>query len=180
MAGNGRAWRLAQWWGRTSWAVSRAGWRGYRRLPGKAQAGIAAAVVLLAIVAAAAQPDPPTKVAALDGPPDPTTTTAAPTTTSTTIATTTTTEPPTTTTTTAAPTTTTTTRATTTTTEELAASGCHPSYTRTCIPPDVSDADCAGGTGNGPYYVREKNIGVVGPDVYDLDGNDNDGIGCES
>ena len=58
-------------------------------------------------------------------------------------------------------------------------SGCHSSYTRTCIPPNVSDADCAGGSGNGPHYVHETNIGVVGPDVFELDGKDNDGIGCE-
>lgn len=57
--------------------------------------------------------------------------------------------------------------------------GCHSSYTGTCIPADVSDADCAGGSGNGPYYVTEKNIGVVGPDVFDLD-RDGDGVGCES
>jgi len=58
------------------------------------------------------------------------------------------------------------------------ASKCHPSYEGTCIPPDVSDADCAGGGGNGPWYVKEKNIRVVGPDVFDLD-RDGDGIGCD-
>lgn len=57
--------------------------------------------------------------------------------------------------------------------------GCHASYTRTCIPEDVSDADCASGTGNGPWYVQERDIGVVGPDVFDLD-RDGDGVGCES
>ncbi len=36
---------------------------------------------------------------------------------------------------------------------------CHPSYQGTCIPPNVLDADCAGGTGDGPYFVQEKNIG---------------------
>jgi len=56
---------------------------------------------------------------------------------------------------------------------------CHPSYEGTCIPPDVSDADCAGGSGDGPWYVYEKNIRVVGPDVFGLD-SDHDGIGCES
>lgn len=61
----------------------------------------------------------------------------------------------------------------------LAAPACHPSYRRTCIPPDVSDADCAGGSGNGPYYVQEKDIEVVGPDPYRLDSN-GDGLGCES
>jgi hypothetical protein len=43
----------------------------------------------------------------------------------------------------------------------------------------VSDADCAGGSGNGPWYVQEKNIGVVGPDVFGLDA-DHDGLGCEA
>jgi hypothetical protein len=56
---------------------------------------------------------------------------------------------------------------------------CHPSYEGTCIPPDVSDADCAGGSGNGPWYVQEKNVRVVGPDVFGLDRN-HDGLGCES
>ncbi|MDQ1401772.1 MAG: hypothetical protein QOG03_88 [Actinomycetota bacterium] len=60
-----------------------------------------------------------------------------------------------------------------------ASSSCHPSYTGTCIPKDVSDADCAGGSGNGPYYVKEKDIGVIGPDVFGLDA-DHNGVGCES
>ena len=106
------------------------------------------------------------------------TTTVAPTTTTTTTA-----KPK------PAPTTTTTAkprpRPTTTTTAEPApapatSSSCHPSYRGTCIPPDVSDADCAGGTGNGPWYVQEKDIEVIGTDVFGLDGNDNDGVGCES
>lgn len=61
---------------------------------------------------------------------------------------------------------------------------CHPSYqggtdTRTggCIRADVGDYDCAGGSGNGPNYVRGP-VYVVGPDVFDLD-RDGDGIGCE-
>jgi hypothetical protein len=54
-------------------------------------------------------------------------------------------------------------------------SDCHPSYTGACVP-IVSDVDCAGGSGNGPYYVGR--VTVVGPDVYDLD-RDNDGVGCE-
>lgn len=58
------------------------------------------------------------------------------------------------------------------------AGGCHSSYQGTCIPPHVEDADCSGGSGNGPYYVEEKNFGVVGPDEYDLDADD-DGMGCE-
>jgi len=56
---------------------------------------------------------------------------------------------------------------------------CHPSYEGTCIPPDVYDADCAGGSGDGPWYVQEKNIRVVGSDVFRLD-HDNNGIGCEA
>jgi micrococcal nuclease len=58
------------------------------------------------------------------------------------------------------------------------AGGCHGSYKGTCIPSDVSDADCAGGSGNGPHYVDEKNFRVVGPDEYGLDA-DHDGVGCE-
>lgn len=60
-----------------------------------------------------------------------------------------------------------------------AGGGCHPSYSGTCIPEDVFDADCAGGGGNGPWYVQEKDIKVVGPDVFELD-RDGNGIGCES
>lgn len=116
-----------------------------------------------------------------DGVEAPTTTTEAPTTTTTAPppTTTTTTAPPTTTTTAARVTATTAKPATTTTTKPKATSSCHTSYQGTCIPPDVSDADCAGGSGNGPYYVREKNIRVVGPDVFGLDA-DHDGYGCES
>ena len=88
----------------------------------------------------------------------------------------------------AAPTATTTTTVTTAPTPTTArparttttpASACHSSYEGTCIPPDVSDADCAGGSGNGPWYVQERNVRVVGPDVFDLD-RDGDGLGCES
>ena len=57
------------------------------------------------------------------------------------------------------------------------AGGCHPSYGG-CVP-IASDVDCGGGKGNGPAYVYEKDIPVIGPDVYGLD-SDNDGIGCES
>lgn len=53
---------------------------------------------------------------------------------------------------------------------------CHPSYTP-CVP-IASDVDCEGGSGDGPAYVRGP-IQVIGPDVYRLDGNDKDGIGCE-
>jgi micrococcal nuclease len=60
-----------------------------------------------------------------------------------------------------------------------AGSGCHPSYAGACVP-IASDVDCGGGSGNGPAYVYETDIQVIGDDVYGLDGNDNDGIGCES
>lgn len=55
--------------------------------------------------------------------------------------------------------------------------GCHDSYSEGCVP-IAADVDCGGGGGNGPAYVWET-VRVVGPDVYDLDGNDNDGWGCE-
>jgi micrococcal nuclease len=54
---------------------------------------------------------------------------------------------------------------------------CHPSYAGACVP-IASDVDCGGGTGNGPAYVYEENIQVIGPDVYDLDGN-GDLVACE-
>jgi hypothetical protein len=53
---------------------------------------------------------------------------------------------------------------------------CHRSYAGACLDPDASDYDCAGGSGNGPKYTGR--VTVVGPDVFDLD-RDNDGIGCE-
>jgi len=40
----------------------------------------------------------------------------------------------------------------------------------------VSDYDCAGGSGDGPYYTGR--VEVIGPDEYRLDGNKN-GVGCE-
>ncbi len=58
------------------------------------------------------------------------------------------------------------------------AANCHPSYRGACVPAGVEDVDCAGGSGNGPYYV-EGPVEVVGPDEYGLDA-DHDGIGCES
>lgn len=54
-------------------------------------------------------------------------------------------------------------------------SDCHPNYTG-CVPID-SDVDCAGGSGNGPSYVRGP-VTVIGSDIYGLD-SDGDGIGCE-
>ncbi len=56
------------------------------------------------------------------------------------------------------------------------AAGCDPNYTGACVPIAI-DVDCAGGSGNGPAYVRGP-VQVVGQDIYDLD-RDNDGIGCE-
>lgn len=53
---------------------------------------------------------------------------------------------------------------------------CHPSYEEKCVP-IASDVDCAGGSGNGPAYVRGP-VRVVGPDVYGLD-RDGDGRACE-
>lgn len=57
------------------------------------------------------------------------------------------------------------------------AGGCDPNYTGACVP-IASDVDCAGGDNNGPAWV-EGPVRVVGRDIYGLDGNDNDGIGCE-
>lgn len=54
---------------------------------------------------------------------------------------------------------------------------CHPSYVGACLDPDALDYDCLGGTGNGPLYTGF--VYVVGWDEFDLDGNDNDGRGCE-
>lgn len=58
------------------------------------------------------------------------------------------------------------------------ASGCTPGYSP-CIPPG-DDVDCAGGSGNGPRYVEGPvTVDHAHGDPYGLDGNDNDGIGCE-
>lgn len=57
------------------------------------------------------------------------------------------------------------------------AQSCHSSYELVCVPAGVSDVDCAGGSGNGPYYARGP-IRVVGWDEYRLD-RDGDGIACE-
>lgn len=62
-------------------------------------------------------------------------------------------------------------------TQRQSGGSCHPSYKGACLRPDASDYDCAGGSGNGPYYV-DGPIYVVGYDEYDLD-RDNDGLGCE-
>lgn len=57
-----------------------------------------------------------------------------------------------------------------------AGAGCDPNYSGACVP-IASDVDCAGGSGNGPAYVRGP-VTVIGSDIYDLD-RDGDGIGCE-
>ena len=57
-----------------------------------------------------------------------------------------------------------------------APSGCDPNYAGACVP-IASDVDCAGGSGNGPAYVRGP-VTVVGSDIYGLD-RDGDGVGCE-
>ncbi|WP_368496841.1 G5 domain-containing protein [Herbiconiux sp. A18JL235] len=54
--------------------------------------------------------------------------------------------------------------------------GCDPNYAGACVPID-SDVDCAGGSGNGPSYVRGP-VQVIGSDIYDLD-RDGDGIACD-
>jgi hypothetical protein len=53
---------------------------------------------------------------------------------------------------------------------------CDPNYSGACVP-IASDVDCAGGSGNGPAYVRGP-VQVVGTDIYGLDA-DHDGVGCE-
>lgn len=57
------------------------------------------------------------------------------------------------------------------------AEGCDPNYEGACVP-IASDVDCAGGSGNGPAYVRGP-VYVVGDDIYDLD-RDGDGVACEN
>ena len=54
-------------------------------------------------------------------------------------------------------------------------SDCDPNYSG-CVP-IASDVDCAGGSGNGPAYVKGP-VRVIGKDIYKLD-YDGDGIGCE-
>jgi hypothetical protein len=54
---------------------------------------------------------------------------------------------------------------------------CDANYKGRCLRPNVSDYDCAGGSGNGPYYVSGP-FRVVGYDHYRLDA-DHDGTACE-
>lgn len=59
----------------------------------------------------------------------------------------------------------------------VAKTRCDPNYKGRCLRPNVSDYDCAGGSGDGPYYVSGP-FRVVGRDHYRLDA-DHDGIACE-
>ncbi len=54
--------------------------------------------------------------------------------------------------------------------EEPAASGCDPNYTP-CVPISATDLDC----GDIGFSVT-----IIGGDPHGFDGNDNDGLGCES
>ena len=54
--------------------------------------------------------------------------------------------------------------------EEPAASGCDPNYTP-CVPISAADLDCAD---------IGFSVTIVGGDPHGFDGNDNDGLGCES
>src|ERR1043166_6029431 len=56
---------------------------------------------------------------------------------------------------------------------------CSPCRKGACLKPNVSDYDCAGGSGDGPYYYVQGPITVVGNDHYGLD-RDGDGVACES
>lgn len=54
-------------------------------------------------------------------------------------------------------------------------SNCDSNYSG-CVP-IASDVDCAGGSGNGPAYVRGP-VYVIGSDIYGLD-RDGDGVACQ-
>jgi resuscitation-promoting factor RpfB len=58
----------------------------------------------------------------------------------------------------------------------VVAQGCDKNYGGACVPV-ASDVDCAGGSGNGPAYVRGP-VYVLSGDPYDLD-RDGDGVACE-
>jgi hypothetical protein len=53
--------------------------------------------------------------------------------------------------------------------------GCDPNYSG-CLNPNASDYDCAGGSGNGPYFTGP--VQVYGRDHFGLD-RDGDGWACE-
>ena len=58
-------------------------------------------------------------------------------------------------------------------------SNCTPGYSPCLIYHGGADYDCAGGSGNGPYYTEPGvTYQVTGSDPYGLDGNNN-GLGCE-
>jgi hypothetical protein len=58
-------------------------------------------------------------------------------------------------------------------------SNCTPGYSPCLIYHGGADYDCAGGSGNGPYYTEPGVVyNVTGSDPYGLDA-DNDGRGCE-
>ena len=61
--------------------------------------------------------------------------------------------------------------------EENQTANCDPNYLG-CIPLGIFDADCASGSGNGPYYVDYR-VQVFGDDPHDLD-RDGNGWGCEN
>ncbi len=60
--------------------------------------------------------------------------------------------------------------------EAAAPQACHSSSEGACLDPNAEDYDCIGGSGDGRLYTGQ--VRVVGPDVFELD-HDNDGIGCE-
>jgi hypothetical protein len=51
-------------------------------------------------------------------------------------------------------------------------SNCSPSYPDVCIPPPPPDLDCG--------QIPHRRFRVLPPDPHGFDGNDNDGLGCES
>jgi hypothetical protein len=58
-------------------------------------------------------------------------------------------------------------------------SNCTPGYSPCLVYHDGADYDCAGGSGNGPYYTTAGVVyTVTGADPYGLDA-DGDGQGCE-
>jgi hypothetical protein len=63
------------------------------------------------------------------------------------------------------------------TTTAAPVANCDPAYPSVCLHDGIGDYDCAGGSGNGPNYVRGP-ITVRSPDPFGLD-RDGDGIGCE-
>ena len=158
-------------------------WTAFRALPVFLQVPLAviAGVVALgigtalgAVVAPAEDREQPSPVL---------TTAPAEATTSTTSTTSTTLSP--TTTTTAAPTTTTTTRVVTTTVAPVTTlatgpatsstarpTACSPAYPSVCIPPPPPDLDCGD--------IPHRRFTVLPPDPHRFDGNDDDGVGCES